>query len=170
MRVLPIAALAVAMMSLASCAKKQEVRTVQLGEKAVIGPFIYVASETQWPLSLGSRTPKDRFFLIKLSISNAGSPPATIPSFEIVDDQGNSFPEETSGEGVDQWLGLTRKIQEAQTERGTIIFDVMPKHYRLRVADENDNFMYIDIPLNLNSEEPVEKKLMESAPPQVPSK
>jgi len=81
-----------------------------------------------------------------------------------VDDQGSSHPELADGSGVDGWLGLTRKVDPGQSDQGTIIFDVMPKHYRLRVADENDSFMYIDIPLNLNSEEPVQKKLNDSVP------
>ena len=136
-----------------------------MGEKAVIGPFIYQAYETQWPISLGSRAAKDRFFIIRLSILNAGSADTTIPSLEVVDDQGNSFPEQTDGTGVDGWLGLSRKVGAAQTEQGTIVFDVVPKHYRLRVADESDEFMYIDIPLNLNSEEPAQKKLEDTAPP-----
>jgi|ERR1017187_24260 hypothetical protein len=144
--------------------KRKDVRTVQMGEKAVIGPFIYQAYDTQWPISLGDRTAKDRFFIIRLSILNSGSADTTIPSLEVVDDQGNSYPEEANGAGVEGWLGLSRKVGTGQTEQGTIVFDVAAKHYRLRAADENDNFMYIDIPLNLNSEEPTAKKLQDTAP------
>jgi hypothetical protein len=145
--------------------RKKETRTVQMGEKAVIGPFIYQAFETSWPISLNDRNPKERFFIIRLSILNAGSTETTIPSLEVVDDQGNSYPEVADGAGVDAWLGLSRKVGVAQTEQGNIVFDVAPRHYRLRVADENDDFMYIDIPLNLNSEEPAQKKLSDTALP-----
>lgn len=144
--------------------KRKEVRTVQLGEKAVIGPFIYQAYETQWPISLGDRTAKDRFFIVRLSILNAGTADTTIPSMDVVDDQGNTYTEDSNGAGVEGWLGLTRKVGVNQTEQGTIVFDVVPKHYRLRVADENDEFMYIDIPLNLNSEEPAYKKIDDTVP------
>jgi hypothetical protein len=58
----------------------------------------------------------------------------------------------------------------ANTDQGNIVFDVPPKHYRLRVADENDNYMYIDIPLNLNSEEPDSKKIQGAVPPVTPLK
>jgi hypothetical protein len=157
--------LALFMSSTACTFKKKEVRTVQLGDKAEIGPFIYRAFDTRWPISLGDRNARDRFFTLRISVLNSGAVDATIPSFEVVDDQGNSFPEITDGTSVDSWLGLSRKVGVAQTEQGSIVFDVPPKHYRLRVADENDNFMYIDIPLNLNSEEPDQKKLTDSAPP-----
>jgi hypothetical protein len=165
MRLCAIAALLLTLFVSTACTfKRKEVRTVQLGEKAEIGPFIYRAFETQWPIALGDRNAKDRFFTIRLSILNSGSAETTIPSFEIVDDQGNSYPEVSDGTAVEGWLGITRKVGVAQTEQGSIVFDVPPKHYRLRVADENDNFMYIDIPLNLNSEEPAQKKLFETAP------
>lgn len=165
MRVCTIAALLTLFIGSTGCAfKRKEVRTVQLGEKAEIGPFVYRAYETQWPISLGDRTASNRFFTIKVTVLNAGSADATIPSFEVVDDQGNSYPELSDGTGVEGWLGLTRKVGVAQTEQGAVVFDVAPKHYRLRIADENDNFMYIDIPLNLSSEEPVQKKLEEAVP------
>ena len=100
--------------------KKKETRTVQLGDKAEVGPFIYRAFETQWPISLGDRTAKDRFFTVRLSILNSGSADATIPSFEVIDDQGNSYQEMTDGVAVDGWLGLSRKVGVAQTEQGSI--------------------------------------------------
>jgi hypothetical protein len=169
MRFCAVAALSLTFfISFTGCSRKKEIRTVQLGEKAVIGPFIYQAFETQWPLSLGDRTPKDRFFTVRVTVLNASSGAATIPSFELIDDQGNSFPEQTDGTGIDGWLGLSRKLPEAQTEQGKIMFDVAPKHYRLRVADENDEFMFIDIPLNLNSEEPDQKKLRDISPTNTP--
>jgi hypothetical protein len=166
MKLCAIGALLLTLLVTNACTfKKKDTRTVEMGEKAVIGPFIYQAFETQWPISLNDRNPKERFFIIRLSILNSGSADTTIPSLEIVDDQGNSYPEVSDGAGVDGWLGISRKVGVAQTEQGNIVFDVAPRHYRLRVADESDNFMYIDIPLNLNSEEPVQKKLSDTTPP-----
>jgi len=160
MRISAFAAFSLTLLVLLSgCSKKREVRTVGLGEKAAIGTFVYQAIETRWPMSLGGRSPKDRFFVLRVSIFNSGSADATIPGFEVVDDTGNSYPESVDGTGVENWLGVTRKLPQANTETGNIVFDVPPKHYRLRIADENDNFMYVDIPLNLNSEEPDSKKI-----------
>lgn len=130
-----------------------------MGEKAEIGTFIYRAIETRWPMTLEGRVAKDRFFIVHVTIVNSGSNQASIPGFEVVDDTGNSFPETLDGSGVESWLGVSRKLQPAETDQGNIVFDVPPKHYRLRVADETDEFMYIDIPLNLDSEQPQSKSV-----------
>jgi hypothetical protein len=141
------------------CSRKPEIRIAQMGEKAEIGPFIYQAIETRWPMTLQGRTAKERFFVVRVSATNSGSNEITIPGFEVVDDAGNSSPEVVDGTGVDNWIGVSRRLPAAQTDQGNIVFDVAPKHYRLRIADENDNFMYIDIPLNLTTEEPESKKI-----------
>jgi hypothetical protein len=169
MRLSLIIGLVLTVLSATGCAsRKKEVRVVELGAKAEIGPFIYQAFDTHWPFTLGDREPKDRFFTLRLSALNAGSADAAIPSVTLVDDDGNSYPESADGTNVANWIGLSRKVPPGQSEQGTVLFDVPPKHYRLRVADENDNFMYIDIPFNLSTEEPVEKKALEGAP--VPAK
>jgi len=153
-----VALLGLAILS-ASCSKKKEIRVVSLGEKAEIGGFVYQAIDTRWPMTLGDRTPKERFFVIRISIRNSGGADATIPAFEVVDDADNSFPESPDGSGVEKWLGMSRKLANGASEQGDILFDVPPKHYRLRVADENDtNFMYVDIPLNLTTEDPSRTK------------
>lgn len=110
-------------------------------------------------MRLGDRTPRDRYFIIRLSVANSGSSDTRIPSFEVVDDAGNSYPEQADGSGVDKWFGLSRILRVAEAEQGAILFDVPPKHYKLRVADEADNFVYIDIPFNLLSEDPAQKDL-----------
>jgi hypothetical protein len=169
MRTSLLAVLSLAVIVLfSSCTRRKEIRTVELGAKAEIGPFIYQAFETRWPESLGDRIAKDRFFTVRVSALNSGSADTTVPSFELLDDQGNAYPELADGTGVSNWIGVSRKVEPGHSEQGTVAFDVPPKHFRLRVADENDNFMYIDIPLNLTSEEPVDRKLMEAIPP--PSK
>ena len=156
MRISAVAVFSLILLSFTSgcMPKKKEVRIVPLGEKAEIGPFIYQAYETRWLHTLGDRTAKDRFFIIRVSVVNSGSQELTIPSLEVVDDEGNSFPELSDGTGVDKWLGVTRKVGVANTEQGNVVFDVPLKHYRLKVSDDNDNFMYFDVPLSLASEDP----------------
>jgi hypothetical protein len=162
-----VAAIATLLVLFPGCSKKKEIRVVGLGEKAEIGPFVYQAFDTHWPMTLAGRNPTDRFFIVRVAVLNTGGSDATIPGFEVVDDEGNSHPETIDGSGVENWLGVSRKLPVAQTDLGNIVFDAPPKHYRLRVADENDNFMYIDIPLNLSTEEP-DGKIIEGANP--PSK
>ena len=155
MRISAIAAISLVLLCVTGgCSRKKEVRVFQMGEKAEVGPFIYQAGETHWLHTLGDRTAKDRFFVIHISALNSSSKEATVPAFEVVDDAGNEFPELPDGTGVDNWVGITRKLPVANTLQGSIVFDVPPKHYRLKVSDENDEFMYYDIPLSLTSEEP----------------
>jgi hypothetical protein len=130
-----------------------------MGEKAEIGAFTYQAIETRWPMTLEGRSAKDRFFLVRISVINTGANQETIPGLEVVDDAGNAFPEVADGGGVPDWLGVSRRLASANTQQGVVVFDVPPKHYRLRVSDDADNSMFIDIPLNLNSEEPESKKI-----------
>ena len=141
------------------CSRKKEIRTFTLGEKAEIGNYTYQAIETRWPMTLEGRTPKERFFLVRMSVLNKGGADATIPGLEVIDDAGTAFPEATDGTGVPNWIGLSRKVHPGDTEQAVFVFDVPPKHYRLRVADDNDEFVYVDIPLNLTSEEPESKKV-----------
>ena len=137
-----------------SCTKKKTVRTVEMGEQAIIGPYRYKAYETLWPLSLGERIPKDRFLVVKLTVENDVDQHSTIPSIDLVDDAGNVIPELSDGTGVEHWLGMVRTLTKDQQVDGTVVFDVAPRQYMLRVADDTDEFMYIRIPLNLNSEAP----------------
>jgi hypothetical protein len=98
----------------------------QMGEKAEIGPFIYQTIETRWPMSLAGRSAKDRFFIIRLTAVNSSSNDVNIPGFEVVDDAGNSYPEVVDGSGVDNWMGVSRKLAPAQTEAGNIVLMCRP--------------------------------------------
>jgi len=145
-----------------SCTKKKDVRMVEMGELAVIGPYRYKAYETLWPLSLGDRVPKDRFLVVKLTVENDLDQHSTVPSIDLVDDAGNVIPELSDGTGVEHWLGMVRTLTKDQPTDGAVVFDAAPRQYMLRVADDADNFMYIRMPFNLNSEAP-------QAQPETPS-
>jgi hypothetical protein len=165
MRFRTSAACLAALLILASgCIRKKNIRMVAMGEKAEIGSFSYQAMETRWPMSLAGRPAKDRFLIVRVNIANTAQSEMTVPGFDVVDDSGNSVPELLDGNGVDDWLGVSRTLAVGGAQHGSIVFDVPPRHYRLRVADENDNFMYIDIPFNLSTEEPESKKVEGVAP------
>lgn len=155
MRFSHVAACALILLALSgSCSKKKIVRTVEMGEKAEIGPFLYQAYDTAWPMSLGERVPKDHFLIVKLTVVNSGAGDATIPSIDLVDDSDKTIPELSDGTGVENWLGMARTLHPGETAHGEVVFDAAPRQYRLRVADEGDDFMYIRMPLNMNSEAP----------------
>ncbi|MEI9974378.1 MAG: hypothetical protein WDO73_21410 [Ignavibacteriota bacterium] len=49
----------------------------------------------------------------------------------------------------------SRRAKPAEAVAGNVVFDAPPKHYRLRVSDENgEQPALVDIPLNFNSDIP----------------
>ena len=131
--------------------------TYALGERAQIGALIYNVFETQWNVSFGEapnlRVPLNRFLLVRVSIVNSAGHAVPVPSLSLVDDDGNLIEESTSGEHVPNWIGIARTVAPAESEQGNVLFDVQPRHYKLKVSDEdNIKFAYIDLPLNFNPE------------------
>jgi hypothetical protein len=156
---LPLAVLALVGLSSCSAGKDTSVKVYELGTRVEAGHLIYTVYETQWLPQLGTgdaaRVPKGRFFLIRLAAVNSGSEEALVPNLTIQDDQGNTLEELDNGEGVPQWLGYLRKVAPADSISGNIVFDAEPKHYRLRVTDENgEKPAIVDIPLSFNAETP----------------
>jgi hypothetical protein len=133
--------------------------TFAMGEKVELGKLSYEVFETQWLTQIGdgidARVPQSRFFLVRISIANGGHADAMAPSLSIEDDSGNTYTELTDGRGAPQWLGFLRRVKPAETVQGNIAFDAPPRHYKLRIADENEQqIAYIDIPLSFEAETP----------------
>ncbi|MGC9946536.1 MAG: DUF4352 domain-containing protein [Bryobacteraceae bacterium] len=136
-----------------------EARLHRMGERVTVGSLVYNVFEDQWKAQLGrdsdSRVPKDRFFLVRLSVVNGGSTDLMVPALTLVDDAGQTYTELPNGDQVPEWTGYLRRVKPAETLQGNVVFDVPPKHYRLRVADENSQQTRdIDIPLNFASDVP----------------
>jgi hypothetical protein len=129
-----------------------------MGEHAQVGPIVYTVFDTRWELTLGeqptARVPTNRFFIINLSAVNTAGTPVSIPTFTLVDDNGQAYQELDNGEGVPNWLGFVRRVRPAESAQGTIVFDVPQKRFKLRVADEEDHFAYVNIPLSLSESLP----------------
>jgi len=130
-----------------------------MGERVTTGSLVYNVFEAQWKAQLGdgaqARVPKDRFLLVRLSIANGGSAELMVPTLSIVDDSGQTYQELSDGESVPNWIGFLRHVKPAENLEGNIVFDVPPKHYRLRVADENgQKTADVDIPLNFGGDAP----------------
>jgi len=150
-----------ALLTLSSCSagKDNSLKVYEVGTHAEVGHIIYTVFETQWLPQIGAgdtaRVPSNRFFLIRLSAVNSGSEEVLIPNMTLVDDQGNNIEELENGEGVPQWIGYLRKAHPADSVSGNVVFDAAPKHYRLKVSDENgEKPALIDIPLSFNAETP----------------
>ncbi len=146
---------------LSSCGRNtaQSRAAFRMGEQMQVGSLIYNVLETKWVSQLGDllrqRVPKQRFLLIRVSITNSGGKEASVPFLSLEDTKGQSYPEEQSGEGVDEWMGFLRTIQPAQTENGWLVFDVAPGSYNLRVSGEtssgDEQSLLIHIPLSVDN-------------------
>ncbi len=141
-----------------STPKQTPVGTFNMGEKAQVGPLIYTVFEPKWEITLGEqptpRIPVNRFLILNVSAVNSGSGPVSIPTFTLIDDNGQNYQELDNGEGVANWLGFVRRVRPAESAQGTIAFDVPQKRFQLRVADEEDHFALINIPLTLGEAPP----------------
>jgi hypothetical protein len=139
-------------------AEKEPVRTYQMGERAVVAPFTYAVYEKQWLAQLGTgpeaRLPQNRFLLVRISATNGGGAEAYVPNLALEDDAGNTCSEANNGDAVPHWIGYLRSIKPADTLQGDILFDCAPKHYRLKLANEEGKYAYVDIPLSFESEGP----------------
>jgi hypothetical protein len=136
-----------------------EIQLHRMGERVTAGSLVYNVFEDQWKAQLGqgadARVPKDRFFLIRLSVVNGGSTEVMVPTLTLLDDAGQTYAELSNGDQVPDWTGYLRRVKPAETLQGNVVFDVPPRHYRLRVADETSQKLHdIDIPLNFASETP----------------
>jgi hypothetical protein len=131
-----------------------------MGDRVQTGNVIYNVLETAWKPSLGDsgspRVPRHRFLLLKLSITNGGGKDANIPLLSLEDANGQSYSEEVKGDHVDGWLGLLRIIHPAQTEQGTLLFDVPPGAYTLVVSDggepDTEKIAKVEIPLRMDED------------------
>jgi hypothetical protein len=147
-----------ALLFLNSCGpSKDTVKVFDMGSRVEVGHLIYTVFETQWLPQIGAgdtaRVPKNRFFLIRLSAVNSGSEELDVPNLTLVDDRGQTVEEMQDGDQVPQWIGFVRRVKPADSIAGNVVFDAEPKHYRLRVTDENgEKPALVDIPLNFNAD------------------
>lgn len=87
----------------------------------------------------GATTPDHRFLFVKLSISNNGSQPVSLPLTTLQDAKGQTHAEVTEDlTEVPEWLGLFRTLEPGATEQGYVIFDVPMGAYKLQVSDGGD--------------------------------
>jgi hypothetical protein len=153
--VIPILAAVIAAFLLSACSSNRspQVRTYSLGEQAELGHIIYTVYETQWMPQFGNgptaRVPQHRFFLVRMAAVNSSAVDLIVPNVTIEDDKGNSYPELMDGDSAPAWIGYLRRVKPAESTRGNLLFDAPPAHYKLRIADENEeNSAYFDIPLS----------------------
>ncbi len=131
----------------------------KMGDKVTVGSLVYTAIEAEWRPELGGgdglpQTPQHRFLLLKVSITNSGGAQVSVPLLTLENDKKESLMEVSEVRNVQNWLGIVRLINPAQTEQGYIVFDVPTGAYKLRVTDGkepgSETTRLIDIPLSLS--------------------
>ena len=132
--------------------------TYQMGQGVQLGTLTYNVMETSWKSQLGggpaARIPKNRFLLVKLTITNGGGQTSAIPEMALLNAAGHSFLEMTEGvESVPKWLGVLRNLAPVRTDEGIVVFDVPLGAYKLQVSDGgeigSEKKALIEIPLQL---------------------
>jgi hypothetical protein len=134
-----------------------------MGERVQAGPLIYTVLQAEWVQQLGDgdkpRMPQKRFLLLKVNITNSGGRDTLVPAMTLEGANGETFTEQTDGEGVTDWLPILRRLSPAETLEGLVLFDAPQGAYQLRVREEADlaqedgqeRSEIIEVPLNLRA-------------------
>jgi hypothetical protein len=154
--------LALAIGGLSGCNRPQNSTQInyQMGERITNGPLVYNVVQTIWKTQLGdlftARNPENRFLMISLSATNSGGKEISLPFFSLDGSNGKEFKEAENGDGVDNWFGLLRTLNPAETRQGNLVFDVPLTSYRLRLTDGGEpgteKIVWVDIPLRLDTD------------------
>jgi hypothetical protein len=161
---MPRASFALALISLAllegcSSAPGKENKVYAAGEKAKSGPLTYTVIDTEILPQLGddpatARTPTNRFYVVKIAVTNSSNADTPIPALTLIDDSGKTYTELGDGSGISDWMGVVRKVKPADTNIGSVAFDAPSQHYQLRLTDELESpAVSIDIPLSFVHEQ-----------------
>lgn len=132
----------------------------KMGEKVNVGTLVYTVLEAEWKSELSGgagalpQTPKHRFLVVKVSMTNSGGAQATIPLLTVENGNKDSTMEVSEVKDLPGWLGLVRLVNPAETDQGYLVFDVVTGAYKLRVTDGketgSETTRLIEIPLSLS--------------------
>ena len=151
-----------------ACLKTPPVNVYRLGDKVQVGPLIYNVFELKWLPQIGegaeARTPAHRFLILHMTVVNSGAETQSVQSFQLVDDGGHLYPESIEGQGVPHWFGISRNVKPADTLDGSLLFDVQPKTYKLRLDDGSDSgkVQLVELPLQFEANRPAMPNVFET--------
>lgn len=149
-------------MLLSGCNRQQTSTQInyRMGERITNGPLVYNVVQTVWRTQLGdlftARAPQNRFLMVTLSATNGGGKELSLPFFTLDGPNGKEYRELENGDGVDNWFGLLRTLNVAETRQGNLVFDVPLTSYRLRLSDGaepgTEKNVWVEIPLRLDTD------------------
>ncbi len=160
-RFLLVAVCLLPLLWLPACSSRKEAgdgKMYRMGERAQVGPLIFTVLDTEWLDQLGDPPnavlPQRRFLAVRMSITNSGITPVTVPLMSLVSPSGERYPELEDAHGLGQWFGLIRTIKPADTLHGRVLFDAPPSEYQLKLTygtgdPETDTVATVDLPLQL---------------------
>jgi hypothetical protein len=135
-----------------------------MGERVDLGGVVYTVLEAAWRSSigegLGAMVPKDRFLVLRISVTNGLGAQISVP-FLTLEGRQEPVMEVQDVKNLPRWMGVIRMVSPAQTEDGLIVFDVPPAAYKLRVSaikDDEDITRLVEIPLTLEESRDVPVK------------
>lgn len=144
-----------------ACVKPAPVNVYRMGDKVQVGPLIYNVFETKWLPQIGdgpeAKMPAHRFLILRLTVVNGGAETLSVPPFQLADAAGQIHQESMEGLGVSRWLGIARTVKPADTLDGSVVFDVEPKTYKLRLDDGSvsGGVQMVELPLQFEANKPV---------------
>jgi hypothetical protein len=157
----PVLPMGFGILLLSGCQRQNSTRiNYQMGERITDGPVAYNVVQTAWKTQFGdvfsNRTPQNRFLLIMLSATKGGGKEISLPFFTLEGPKGKEYKEVETGDGVDNWFGLLRTLNPAETRQGNLVFDVPLTSYRLRLTDGGEpgteKMVWVEIPLRLDTD------------------
>ena len=80
----------------------------------------------------------NRFFMVRLSVTNNGSAEAMVPAMTVTDAKGKSFSELSNGDQVPQWLGLLRPVRPGRQHSRHRGLRLPAGRLQLRIGDETE--------------------------------
>lgn len=147
---------------LTACIQPQrKAQQYQMGDRVQVASMIYTVIEASWKQEMGDGPdrllPKHRFYVIRLSAMNGGTNEASVPSLKLVSPSGEMLDETPEVRDLPQWLGLIRTVKPAETLEGSVVFDVEPRVYDLRIADpyEDSEMALVKLPLRFDTQAPL---------------
>jgi hypothetical protein len=131
---------------------------VPIGSTIEVGPLKYTVFQTEWKDTLdgdhGPRMPKHKFLLVQLAVENSTNEDAAIPMMTLLDDKGQTYAEESDGQGVSSWLGYLRTAKPGETARGFALFDAPQTSFKMRVSSggdpEHERTALVELPLRID--------------------
>lgn len=130
---------------------------LQMGSPIRCGWFTYNVLEVAYKSQLSDETlakrPENGYLLIRLQATSTAGKPSFIPFLQLETQSGEMIPEVANASGLENWLGVMRRVGPESPETGWLVFDTVPGTYGLRLTDgvlEDEQVAFVRIPFQVS--------------------